>query len=63
LTELAQTAFETVDTVMSDHITVRVKSRTNRKAINDRRADMLGRIIVDYSVSQFVLTHDRPRAD
>jgi hypothetical protein len=48
---------------MSDHITVRVKARTNRKAINDRRADMLGRIVVDYSVSQFVLTDDRPRAD
>ncbi|KAI4765832.1 hypothetical protein E4T52_02827 [Aureobasidium sp. EXF-3400] len=59
LTELAQTAFETVDAVMSDHITVRVKSRTNRKAINDRRADMLGRIVVDYSISwalQNVLT-------
>lgn len=63
LTELAQTAFETVDAIMSDHITVRIKSRTDRKAINDRRADMLGRIVVDYSVSQSVLTNNRPRAD
>jgi gamma-tubulin complex component 5 len=53
LTELAQTAFDTVDTVMSDHIIIRVKSRTDKKAATTPggRADMLGRIVVDYSVS------------
>ncbi|KAI4851021.1 hypothetical protein E4T44_02398 [Aureobasidium sp. EXF-8845] len=53
LTELAQTAFGTVDTVMSDHIIIRVKARTNGKAVTPPggRADMLGRIVVDYSIS------------
>jgi len=53
LTELAQTAFETVNAVMADHITIRVKSRTDRKATasHGQREDNLGRIVVDYSVS------------
>jgi gamma-tubulin complex component 5 len=53
LTELAQTAFDTVDTVMSDHVIIRVKSRTDKTAVTSPggRADMLGRIVVDYSVS------------
>jgi gamma-tubulin complex component 5 len=56
LTELAQTAFETVDAVMSDHIIIRVKSRTDNKAAMSYggRADMLGRIVVDYSVSRYI---------
>jgi gamma-tubulin complex component 5 len=65
LTELAQTAFETVNAVMSDHITIRVKSRTDQKAAVSRggRADMLGRIVVDYSVSQSVPVNNLLDAD
>ena len=53
LTELAQIAFESVGAVTSDHITVRVKPRANQKSVTShgRREDMLGRIVVDYSVS------------
>jgi gamma-tubulin complex component 5 len=65
LTELAQTAFETVDAVVSDHITIRVKSRTDQKAAVSRggRADMLGRIVVDYSVSRYVTANNLLNAD
>ncbi|KAI4731862.1 hypothetical protein E4T49_00101 [Aureobasidium sp. EXF-10728] len=51
LTELAQTAFEPIGAVMSDHITVRVKPRNDQGSISThgRRADMLGRIVVEYS--------------
>lgn len=58
LTELAQIAFETVDAVMSDHITVRVRSRKDHKATTShgRREDVLGRIVVDYSVSRSNMT-------
>lgn len=53
LTELAQSAFETVGAVMPDHITVRVKSRPDHKAAapQNRCMDMLGQIAMDYSVS------------
>lgn len=61
LTELAQTAFEATDAVMSDHIIVRVKPQTEQKPATShgRRADMLGHVIVEYSVSTWVLTNDR----
>ncbi|KAI4723066.1 hypothetical protein E4T48_00710 [Aureobasidium sp. EXF-10727] len=51
LTELAQTAFEPISAVMSDHITVRVKPRNDQESISThgRRADMLGRIVIEYS--------------
>jgi hypothetical protein len=54
-----------VNAVMSDHITIRVKSRTDQKAAVSRggRADMLGRIVVDYSVSQSVTTNILLNAD
>jgi gamma-tubulin complex component 5 len=65
LTELAQTAFETVGAVMSDHITIRVKSRIYQKAAlsHGGRADTLGRIVVDYSVSRSVPANNLLDAD
>ncbi|KAG9698298.1 hypothetical protein KCU95_g13410, partial [Aureobasidium melanogenum] len=61
LTELAQTAFEAMDAVMTDHIIVRVKPGADQQTTSshDRRVDMLGRIVVEYSISwalQNVLT-------
>lgn len=63
LTELAQTAFETVNAVMADHITIRVKSRTDKKAAasHGQREDILGRIDMEYSVSRYFLTDNQPR--
>ncbi|KAI5211664.1 hypothetical protein AUEXF2481DRAFT_40346 [Aureobasidium subglaciale EXF-2481] len=53
LTELAQTAFEPIDAVESDHITVRVKPRNDQQYASARpgRSDTLGRIFVDYSIT------------
>jgi gamma-tubulin complex component 5 len=61
LTELAQTAFETVDAVMSDHIIIRVKPHSGKNAAMSHggRADMLGRIVVDYSVSRSIQANNR----
>lgn len=61
LTELAQTAFEATDAVMSDHIIVRVKPSIEQKPAtsNGRRADMLGSIVVEYSVSTRAPTDNR----
>ncbi|KAG9524555.1 hypothetical protein KCV07_g1783, partial [Aureobasidium melanogenum] len=50
LTELAQTAFEATNAVMPDHIVVRVKPRTDQQTTTGRRADMLGRLVVEYSI-------------
>jgi gamma-tubulin complex component 5 len=65
LTELAQTAFDTVDAVMSDHIIIRVKPHSGKNAAMSYggRADMLGRIVVDYSVSQSIPVNNRLDAD
>ncbi|KAK6004636.1 hypothetical protein QM012_008498 [Aureobasidium pullulans] len=53
LTELAQTAFAATEAVMADHIIVRIISQTDQKPAtsHSRRADMLGRITVEYSIS------------
>ncbi|KAG9628706.1 hypothetical protein KCV04_g10960, partial [Aureobasidium melanogenum] len=52
LTELAQTAFEATNAVMPDHIVVRVKPRTDQQTTTShgRRADLLGRLVVEYSI-------------
>ncbi|KAI5200346.1 hypothetical protein E4T39_05756 [Aureobasidium subglaciale] len=62
LTELAQTAFESIDAVHSDHITVRVEPRNDQKYAAARQgcSDILGRVSVDYSITwvlQNVLTN------
>ncbi|THY65246.1 hypothetical protein D6C97_02482 [Aureobasidium pullulans] len=60
LTELAQTAFKAIKAVDSDHITVRVKPRSDHgHGAHQRRPDVMGRIILDYSITwalQNVLT-------
>ncbi|KAH0011642.1 hypothetical protein KCU78_g9959, partial [Aureobasidium melanogenum] len=53
LTELAQTAFEATNAVMSDHIVVRVKPLIDQQTTTShgRRTDVLGRLVVEYSIS------------
>lgn len=53
LTELAHAAFESITAVDTNHISVRARPRKSQdiEASNKQRPDLLGQIVLDYSVS------------